>query len=338
MAIESSIQQHADDGSQTIQVSDSSCGLEAIIVLDSTVLGPAVGGTRTNRYPTAADAKRDAKMLARAMTRKCAMAGLDAGGGKAVVIDHPGLDRAAAFAALGQFIASLDGRFRTAGDLGTTNQDLQAMAAHCPYVHLNERDLAAAVARGHVACLKQVLGVGSLAGLTASVVGCGTIGTAIAHSLANHRATLVVADVIESRAAQLAAQTGGRHLDVDRAMTLDTDILAPCALGGVINKENVNSIRARVVCGGANNIIKNRITERHLIESGTIWVPDEISSAGAVIEGIGETVMGLSDRGDLIDGLGHRAKQVIERAQHDSLLPSQVIDDLVKKLIMAKLP
>ena len=133
---------------------DPPSGLTAVLVIDDLTLGPGAGGVRTRAYPGLAAAVAEASALARAMTRKCALAGLAAGGAKAVVLDHPGLDRPAAFRALGRLVAELGGLFRTAGDLGTTAADLAAMAETCPYVHPEEGGLTEAVARGLVGCAR----------------------------------------------------------------------------------------------------------------------------------------------------------------------------------------
>ncbi|MBZ0119000.1 MAG: hypothetical protein K8H88_18535, partial [Sandaracinaceae bacterium] len=127
-------------------------GLEAIVVVDSTRLGPAAGGVRTRAYPDLPSMARDACRLAQSMTIKCALAGLDAGGGKIVVRDSPKLDRQAAFEELGRVVEAMQGRLRTAGDLGTTVIDLAAMAKHTRYVHTDTSHLAGSVARGVVCC------------------------------------------------------------------------------------------------------------------------------------------------------------------------------------------
>jgi leucine dehydrogenase len=160
---------------------DAASGLEAILVIDDDTLGPAAGGVRTRSYPSLAEARADAAALARAMTIKCALAGLDAGGGKCVVLDHPGLDRPRAFAELGARIAELGGGFRTAGDLGTTDADLAAMASTCAWVHAGS-DLAGAVARGVVRCIEACAAVRGVpvAGLAVAIQGCGAIGAAAA--------------------------------------------------------------------------------------------------------------------------------------------------------------
>jgi leucine dehydrogenase len=140
-----------------IEIDDRASGLRAAIVIDTTTLGPAAGGVRTRAYASWDDAVADARALARAMTRKCALAGLDAGGGKAVVWDHGAWDREAGFARLGEAIESLGGAFRTAGDLGTTAADLAVMARRCQYVHTDEADLTGAVARGLAGCVEACL-------------------------------------------------------------------------------------------------------------------------------------------------------------------------------------
>ena len=323
-------------GGEIIHLVDRDCGLEAVIVLDSNVLGPAAGGVRTQRYSSFLAAQNDAEALASAMTAKCALGGLDAGGGKCVVLDHDKLDRPRAFAALGRAIQRLEGRFRTAGDLGTTIADLEAMATHCQYVHTDERRLAESVARGHHACLLAVLGIKTLSGVSVAIQGCGAIGSAIARRLASAGATLVVADIDGSRADALVTELGATRCSADKILTADVDVLAPCASGGVIGKDLANRLRARLVCGGANNILADGAAERELYEAGVEWVPDVISSAGAVIDGIGLSVMGLADRGPLIDALGETAANVARRSVDEARLPSEIVWSLVESRIESR--
>jgi glutamate dehydrogenase/leucine dehydrogenase len=158
--VESLSEQLVRSGAQHLVLwRDAASGLEAVLVLDDLTRGPAAGGIRTWRYPSLEHAAADALRLARAMTLKCALAGLDAGGGKAVVLDHPGLDRARAFDVIGERVESLRGLFRTAGDLGTTAADLEVVARRTRYVHLGERDLAAAVARGLLRAVEATVAV-----------------------------------------------------------------------------------------------------------------------------------------------------------------------------------
>ncbi|MBZ5708900.1 Glu/Leu/Phe/Val dehydrogenase dimerization domain-containing protein [Nannocystis pusilla] len=292
---------------------DPPSGLSAALVIDDLSLGPAAGGVRTGAYPDAAAMIAEAAALARAMTRKCALAGLDAGGAKAVVLDHPGLDRPAAFRRLGRFVAELGGIFRTAGDLGTTSADLAAMAETCPYVHADDRGLAEAVARGMVACVRAVArarGRG-LGGLRVAVQGCGAIGSAVARALAAEGAFLLVADVDPRRAHDLAVATGSHVHDPKDILLAPVDVLAPCAVGGVITAELAAALPAWAVCGAANNLLAGPGVAEALRARGILHVPDVVASAGAVIEGIGRSVMGLADRGPLIAALGATAAELL---------------------------
>lgn len=302
---------------------DASVGLTALLVIDDLSLGPGAGGVRTRAYPSLAAALAEAAGLAQAMTRKCALAGLAAGGAKAVVLDGPELDRPRAFARLGELVRELGGVFRTAGDLGTTAEDLAAMASTCPYVHVDERGLAEAVARGLVGCVAACAGLRGrgLAGLRVAVQGCGSIGGAVARALHAAGATLTIADLDPRRAAGLAAELGARVVAVEAVLTADVDVLAPCAVGGVITAELAARLRAWAVCGAANNILDGLAAARVLAGRGVLHVPDEIASAGAVIEGIGRSVMGLADRTPLIDALAETTRALLSEAADTGELP-----------------
>ena len=305
---------------------DPAVGLTAILVIDDLTLGPGAGGVRTRAYPSLAAALAEASGLAQAMTRKCALAGLAAGGAKAVVLDHPGLDRPRAFARLGELVTELGGVFRTAGDLGTTAADLRAMASTCPYVQVDEPGLAAAVARGLVGCVAACADLRGreLAGLRVAVQGCGSIGGAVARALHARGAALTIADLDPDRAAQLAPAVAARVVGVDELLTADVDVVAPCAVGGVITAELAARLRAFAVCGAANNCLDGPAAAMVLTRRGILHVPDEVASAGAVIEGIGAAVMGLADRGPLIDALAHTARALLT-ASLESGVPTQLL-------------
>jgi len=305
-------------GALCVAVADAASGLRAFIALDDTTLGPAAGGVRTLRYPSAAEGLADALGLARAMTLKCALAGLDAGGGKAVVLaPDAGLDRPRAFERLGEAIEALRGVFRTAGDLGTTAADLEAMARATRYVHTDERGLAEAVARGLLRCVEACAAVRgeSVAGLRIAVQGAGAIGARAARAFAAAGMIVAIADIDANRASAVAADIPGtRVMAPGEILGADVDIVAPCAGGGVITAEVAASMRAWAVCGAANNALGSMEAARVLAARGILHVPDPIASAGAVIDGIGASVMGLADRTALIDRLGDTAREVLEEA------------------------
>lgn len=306
-------------------------GLRAFIVLDSTALGPAAGGVRTKRYDEPEAALADAARLARSMTYKCALGGLDAGGGKAVVMDGPELRRAEAFAELGRRVEALRGDFRTAGDLGTTDDDLATMAAQTRYVHTETGRLAGAVGRGVMRCAEacaDVAGRPGLSGLRVAVQGCGDIGAAVAEAMAEAGAEVRVADIDADRAAAVAERIGASVVSPFDVLFDDVDIIAPCAIGDVITADNASQIRAWAVCGGANHICQDRAADEALQKRDVLFVPDLISSGGAVIEGIGRTVMGLDDRLGLVDTLRQTARLVLEDAARDGGLP---LDHAIKR-------
>lgn len=313
-----------------IEVRSASLGLVGYIVLDSTTLGPAAGGIRTRAYPSAADGLLDARGLARAMTIKCALAGLEAGGGKGVVLDRPGLDRRAAFEAMGDAVEALQGRFVTAGDAGTQVDDLRVMAERTSYVHTGVPNLAEAVAQGLWACVRAALAFagddGDAEGLHVAIQGAGAIGAAVARRARAVRASVSLADLDRRRALAVAARTGAAVVGPDQLLALPCDVLVPAALGGVITVPVAKEIRARAVVPGANNTLASAEAERILRARGVVFVPDPISSAGAVIAGVAESVMGLgrAARGGLIDELGETAREVLEGAEQSGRTASEV--------------
>lgn len=317
---------------------DAASGLEAILAIDDVTLGPAAGGVRTRAYRSPGDALADAAALARAMTVKCALAGLTAGGAKCVVLDHAGLDRARGFRVLGERITELGGLFRTAGDLGTTAADLAAMASRCPWVHADETGLAAAVAHGLLRCVEAcaaLRGVG-VAGLRVAVQGAGAIGAAVARRLSAAGARLIVADLDAARAHAVAGDTGAAVGDPADILTAPVDVIAPCAVGGVIDVGVARSMRAWAVCGAANNLLASPEAEDALIARDILAVPDVVASAGAVIEGIGRTVMQLADRAPLIDALGTTARRILEESHTTGARPSAIARQIASARITAR--
>jgi len=317
---------------------DAASGLQAILVIDNVTLGPAAGGVRTRAYPTVSHALADAAALARAMTQKCALAGLAAGGAKCVVLDHPAFDRARGFHALGERIAELGGLFRTAGDLGTTPADLAAMASRCPWVHTDESGLAAAVAHGLLRCIEACAALRGVpvAGLRIAVQGAGSIGAAVARRLSAAGASLIIADIDPARARAVADQTGATLADPAAILTAPVDLIAPCAVGGAIDAAIAPSIQAWAICGAANNLFASPDAEDALIARGILVVPDVVASAGAVIDGIGRTVMQLADRTPLIDALGATARRILDESRRTGARPSAIARQLATAQIAAR--
>jgi len=314
---------------------DDASGLRAIMALDDVTLGPAFGGIRTQAYPTTAAALADVAKLAAAMTLKCATAGLDAGGGKSVVLDHPGMDRAAAFRALGAYIDDLGGLYRTAGDLGTSYQDLLHVAERTDYVDTTGQQLGAATGAGIVNCIRACAkdrGIKDLAKLRIAVQGCGLIGAGVARSMAAAGATVSVADVDQPRAMALADEIGGQWLPADAILAADVDIISPCAVGGVLSAAIVPQLRAWAVCGGANNQLAEPAVDTMLAAQGIRYVPDFLASSGAVIDGAARSVMGV-DPAPLIARLEDTALAILEQARAEGRGTQAVGRDLARARI-----
>ncbi|RLB63155.1 MAG: amino acid dehydrogenase [Deltaproteobacteria bacterium] len=319
---------------------DQPSGLRAVVVIDDLTLGPAAGGIRTRSYPSLDAALADAAALARAMTFKCALGGLTAGGCKIVVLDQPDLDRPAAFERLGQLVQELGGLVRTAGDLGTAEADLQHAAKHTRYLHLDQAALCASAARGLIACIEACVAqrgndATALGGLKVAVQGCGAIGAAVAKALAQQGVELLLSDVDTDRATRLADELGAALIRPDDVLSAKVDVLAPCAVGGVVTEQVARSIQAWAMVGAANNILSDRRVAATLAARDILFVPDIIASAGAAIDGIGRTVMGLSDRTPLIDALGTTARDVLVRAAVSGSTTLEVAEQLARERISA---
>ncbi len=315
--IESLLSQLEDTGAQQLTIfTDASSGLRAFLVIDDTTLGPAAGGTRTWSYESAADAAGDARRLARAMTLKCALAGVDAGGAKMVVMDRPELDRAAAFSILGQRVEDMGGRFMTAGDLGTSRADLEIMASRSRWVRTDETDMAVMVARGVVGCASacvEIAGRPGLTGLRIGVQGCGSIGDAVARVFAAAGARLVIADLDEHAAKKTAEAVGGTVVPAAELLRADIDLLAPCADGGLLTSAAAGELRAWAVCGAANNILAAPAVEAVFKEREILFVPDVVSSSGAVILGVCD-FHGRSDQEALLEGLADTTRELLQES------------------------
>lgn len=301
--------------------------LEAVLVIDDTTLGPAVGGTRTYMYVSEAEMVTDARALARAMTLKCALAGLAAGGCK-IAVRSPRGERAAVFEELGRRIQALGGEVRTAGDLGTTAADLRCMASQCEYVHQREGELAASAARGALRCMEACAAFTHRPLRRVAVQGVGVIGAAVARALRAAEIEVVLADIDRARADRVAAEIGADVVHPDAILSAGVDIVSPCARGGVLDGDAVTAMRAWGVVGAANNILAGRDVAKLLAARSIAFVPDVIASAGAAVDGVGETIMGLADRTDLIDALGAVAGEVLHRAERAGITTVEAAEQI----------
>jgi valine dehydrogenase (NAD+) len=333
---------------QVVHCYDPATGLRAIVAIHSTALGPALGGTRFREYPDEDAALDDVLRLSRAMTYKNACAGLDHGGGKAVIIGNPATDKTEPLLrAYGRFLASLGGRYITACDVGTYVTDMDVIARECSWVTGRSPEdggagdsgvlTAFGVFQGMRAAVAQAFGEPTLRGRRVAVSGVGKVGRRLIGHLLADGATVLAADVSPIALDAVRAE----HPDVgirtpDELLTADVDVFSPCALGGALTESNVGSLSARVVCGGANNQLATPRTAELLAEAGVLYVPDFVVNAGGVIQVADEAHGYNEDR-----ARRHAARifdttlAVLQHAAAENVLPEVAAERLAEQRIAA---
>ena len=283
----------AEGHEQVAMFSDPGSGLKAIIAIHDTTLGPACGGTRMWTYESEGDAVTDALRLSQAMTYKSAAAGLHFGGGKGVIIGDPHTQKSEALMrAYGRFVDTLGGRYLTTTDVGTTGRDLENVRQETKYVAGLPLSLGGSgdtsimtglgLYMGMKACAEEVWGNGGLRGRTVAVQGFGKVASHLCEHLMEEDARIVVTDVY-SDALDRARGMGLNVTTPDSVLTYDCDILAPCALGGVLNPQTIPQLQCRVVAGGANNQLLSDEDGEALHRRGILYAPDYIVNAGGII-------------------------------------------------------
>jgi glutamate dehydrogenase/leucine dehydrogenase len=267
-------------------------GLRAILAVGSSRRGPAFGGIRRARYATEAAALADALALAEAMSHKCALAGLPAGGAKTVVLRpdptaaEPDWERA--YEVLGAEIEALGGAYVCGPDLGTGPAELASLRRTCTFVNPTDNDAGASTAAGVHAGLRAVwraLDRSVVGPRTVAIQGLGAVGRALAAALTSEGVTVIGAD-LEPAACRAAAALGVRIVAVEALLSQPCDVLAPCAGGHVLDAATIEGLRCRAVCGSANNQLATAEDAVRLQARGIVHAPDVVVSAGAVIEGV----------------------------------------------------
>jgi valine dehydrogenase (NAD+) len=283
---------------QVVFCHDTGSGLKAVIAIYSTALGPALGGTRFYPYASEDAAVQDVLHLAKAMAYKNALAGLDLGGGKAVIIGDPAVDKTEPLLrAYGRFVQSLGGRYITACDVGTYVHDMDVVARECSFVTGRSVEYGGAgdssvltaygVYQGMRASAEQVWGTPSLRGRRVGVAGVGKVGHLLVDHLVDEEgAEVVVTDVSEAAIERVRRAHPGVSVvaDTDTLNRADLDVYAPCALGNALNDDTVSVLTAKIVCGGANNQLAHPGIEKTLQDRGVLYAPDYLVNAGGVIQ------------------------------------------------------
>ena len=330
---------------------DRDTGLRSLIAIHDTRLGPALGGCRFITYPGLEQASIDAMRLGRGMTYKAALAGLPLGGGKSVIWKPMGMDTRLApgtparrnlFRAFGRAVEGLGGRYITAEDSGTNPDDMVDIATETKsVVGLPESNggvgdpsphTASGVRRGIEAIATEVLGRSSLEGLHVAIQGIGHVGLALAVELHNAGCKLTIADIMFSRIQLLQEQIGDVFTisDIDGILDVECDILAPCALGGVIQEETVSRLRCKAVAGAANNQLADSTVDYALHKEGIFWAPDYAVNAGGLIW-VAQTACGLNEdsASQKIQQIHDTIAEIAQRSKSDDKAPGELADKIV---------
>ena len=328
---------------QLVFCSEPSVGYRGIIAIHNTTLGPALGGTRFWNYATEEEAIVDALRLAKGMTYKAAVTGLNLGGGKSVIIGDPKIKqgREMIMRAHGRFVDSLKGRYITAEDVGTSVEDMDFMLMETKFVAgLQSRsgDPSPITAHGTYvgikAAVKYKLGKDSLKGIRVAVQGLGHVGRYLCQYLAQDGAELIVTDIDEERVRSVVQEFGAKSVPPDKIYTVEADVFAPCALGAIINDETIKVMKFPIIAGAANNQLAE---ERHgdmLEERGVLYAPDYVINAGGLINVYGELNGWSPDRakrkaGEIYDTL----LQLFDLARREGLPTYKAADRLAERRI-----
>jgi leucine dehydrogenase len=322
------------------------CGLKAVIAVHSTHLGPAAGGCRFWKYENSADALKDALRLSRGMSYKNAMAGLPLGGGKAVILaDESGRKSPDMLHAFGKAVDSLCGRYVTAEDVGISVSDMIEVRRMTPFVAGLPAETGVGgdpgphtslgVFLGIKAAVKRALGRDSLNGLHIALQGAGSVATGVAMHAAAEGAKLSIADVDQAKAHKLAEATGGKVVGSDEILSLEADVLSPCALGAILTEQSIAELNVPIVAGGANNQLATPADGQRVQQRGILYAPDYVINAGGIINVSTEY---LRD-GDAslvrqrVEGIPGRLETIWAESESSGRDPASVADAMAQRLI-----
>jgi leucine dehydrogenase len=321
---------------------DPSCGYRGIIAIHNTTLGPALGGTRFWNYKTLGDAIHDVLRLSRGMTYKAAVAGLNLGGGKSVIIGDPKTRRREmTFRAHGRFVDSLKGRYITAEDVGTSVEDMSYVQMETEFVTGvagGSGDPSPVTAHGTYsgikACAHEVYGDDALEGKRVAVQGVGHVGYYLCSYLAAEGAKLFVTDIDEAKVRRVVDEFGATAVGAEEIYGVEAEIFAPCALGAVINDRTIPQFKFDIIAGAANNQLDE---ERHgdaLEERKILYAPDYVINAGGLINVYGELSGWTPDRAKhKASEIYETLKQLFEIARDQGLPTYEAADRLAERRI-----
>jgi leucine dehydrogenase len=314
---------------------DKVSGLRAIIAIHSTALGPALGGTRFFPYESEGAALEDVLRLSKGMTYKAAVTGLDLGGGKAVIIGDPReMKSERLFRAYGRIVDSLQGRYITAEDVGTTTHDMDMVRRETRWALGSSVALGGAgdpspvTARGLLAAAKAVAnklwGDADLAGRRFAVQGVGKVGSAFVRLLVEARAEVVVTDAYEAAIESAVETFGVKPVEPDEIYEVACDILSPCALGAGLNEQTIPRLNCQAIVGSANNQLATDADARRLAERGILYAPDFVVNAGGLIN-VYDELLGYSRTRALhrVDSIYDATLKILDKAENRGITPNE---------------
>ena len=340
MKLFDSMKEHGHE--QVVFWSEPAAGYRGIIAIHNTTLGPALGGTRFWNYASEEEAITDVLRLAKGMTYKAAVSGLNLGGGKSVIIGDPKVQRREMiFRAHGRFVDSLKGRYITAEDVGTSVEDMD-------YVQMETRFVTGVAGgsgdpspvtaygtyRGIKAAAKTRFGSDSLSGITVAVQGVGHVGYYLCQLLAEEGAKLIVTDIDEARLKRVKDEFGAKVVKPDEIYSVNAQIFAPCALGAVINDKTIPQFKFEVIAGAANNQLQEERHGDEIERRGILYAPDYVINAGGLINVYGELHHWSADRarrkaGEIYDTL----IQLFELSKEQGIPTYEAADRLAERRI-----
>lgn len=342
-----SVFHHADfDNHESLHhICDANSGLNAIIAIHSTVLGPAAGGCRFWHYVNPDDALTDVLRLSRGMTFKNAVAGLPFGGGKAVILKNTQKSREL-FRAFGRAVDALGGRYITAEDVGISVNDMQQVREVTRYVTGVSKTsntvggdpspwTALGVFLGIQAAVEFKLGTDRMRDLHVAVQGVGHVGYELCKLLHRAGARLTVADVNNDNTARAAAEFGARIVAPGEILGTECDVLAPCALGSIINDQTLPILKADVIAGAANNQLARDVHGSALLERGIVYAPDYVINAGGIIAVSREYLGGVNEQSvrEEVGQIKNRLEQIFQRSVANQEATNLIADKLARSLI-----
>ena len=330
---------------QVVFCHNKDAGLKAIIAIHNTVLGPALGGTRMWPYQSEAEALNDVLRLSRGMTYKNAVAGLNIGGGKAVIIGDPAKDKSEAlFRAFGQFVESLGGRYITAEDVGIDVNDMEYVYRETEYVtgvhqvHGGSGDpspfTAYGALQGLLATLNRKFGDEDVGKYSYAVQGLGHVGMEYVKLLKERGAKIFVTDINKALVDKAVSEYGAEAVGLDDIYDVPADVYSPCALGGTINPQTLPRLKCKVICGAANNQLADNEIGDEVVKRGILYAPDYAVNAGGVMNVALELDGYNRERAmRMMRTIYHNLARIYELSDRDGIPTSNAADRLAEERI-----